>query len=84
MSEEKAIQDKSLLNLSYLNLLKGHATEHNYRFDFIISKPQDKRLYKSYENAIGLLELADTPKKIVTEKNLKEYSEETIQVLLQH
>lgn len=84
LAEEKTIQEKSLLNYGYLNALKDYATTHNYRFDFIVSKPQSRELYKSYENALGLLELSDTPKRIVTERTLKEYSEETIEELLKH
>jgi Protein of unknown function (DUF3037) len=84
LSEEKSIQDKSAINYGYLNLLGDYARQHNYRFDLIVAKPQNKDLYKSYENALGLLELSSAPKRIVTEKELSNYSEETIEELLQN
>lgn len=84
LTEEKAIQDKSATNYAYLNLLSNFAKNNNYRFDFIVSKPQDKHLYKSYDNALGLLELSNAPKRIITENNLNSYSEETIEKLLKH
>jgi hypothetical protein len=84
LSEEKSIQDKSLVNYAYLELLSNYAKENNYRFDFIVSEPQNKDLYKSYENALGLLELSDAPKRIIAEEDLKEYSEEAVEQLLKH
>lgn len=83
LTEEKAIQDKSATNLGYLNLLGSYATEHNYRFDFIVSEPQNRELYKTYENALGLIEFSDAPKRIIREKDLKSYSEEAIEQLLE-
>lgn len=82
LSEERAIQDKSAINYGYLNLLGDYAKENNFQFDLIVAKPQNKELYKSYENALGLLELSDAPKRIITEKELSDYSDETIAALL--
>jgi hypothetical protein len=84
LSEEKSIQEKSLVNYGYLKLLSNYAKENNYRFDFIVSEPQNKDLYKSYENALGLLDLSDAPKRIISEGDLKEYSEEAAEQLLKH
>ncbi len=84
LTEEKAILDKSLVNYGYLNLLGDFANQHDYHFDFIVSKPQNKELYTSYENALGLLQLSNAPIRIVTELELKDYSEETIEELLRH
>jgi hypothetical protein len=82
LSEEKAIQDKSAVNYGYLNLLSDHARENNFQFDLIVAKPQNKELHKSYENALRLLELSTAPKRIITEKELSNYSSETISELL--
>jgi hypothetical protein len=84
LTEEKNILDKSLLNYGYLNLLSDYAKENNYRFDFIISKPQEKSLFKTYENALGLLENSDAPKRIILEEELVNYSLETLNYLLSH
>jgi hypothetical protein len=81
LTEEKSIQEKSLINYGYLDLLGDYAKENNYRFDFIVAKPQNKTLYKAYDNALGLLELSKAPKRIITENLLKEYSEEAIEEL---
>ena len=82
LTEEKVIQDKSAANLGYLNLLGAYAKKHNYRFDFIVSEPQNKELYKTYENALGLIEFSDAPKRIIREKDLKSYADEAIEQLL--
>jgi hypothetical protein len=81
LTEERAILDKSLVNYGYLNLLGDYAKDNNYRFDFFISKPHDRKLYKSYDNAIGLLNQAEAPKRLITEEDLKDYSEEAIESL---
>ncbi|MBS1601933.1 MAG: DUF3037 domain-containing protein [Bacteroidetes bacterium] len=82
LTEERAIQDKSAVNYGYLNLLSDHAKENNYQFDLIVAKPQNKHLYKSYDNALRLLQLSTAPTRIVTEKELPDYSSETIAALL--
>jgi hypothetical protein len=81
LSEERLILDKSLVNYGYLNLFGNYAADNNYRFDFLIARPQDKSLYKSYENALGLLNQANAPKRLITEENLKDYSDEAISSL---
>ncbi|RFM30834.1 DUF3037 domain-containing protein [Chitinophaga silvisoli] len=82
LSEEKNIIDKSLLNYGYLNLLGDYAKQHNYRFDFIVSKPQERSLFRAYENAIGLIENSDAPKRIIQEEDIAIYSNETLNYLL--
>jgi hypothetical protein len=82
LSEEKSIQDKSATNYGYLNLLADYARERKYQFDLIVAKPQNRDLHKSYDNALGLLDLATAPKRIVTEKELSGYTDETIAALL--
>ncbi len=84
LTEEKSIQDKSAINYGYLNLLGDYAERNNFRFDLIVSKPTDKSLWDSYDNALGLLELSAAPKRIVTETELKDYSEEAVEELLKH
>jgi hypothetical protein len=81
VAEEKTIQDKSLFHFGYLSLLEDYARQENLRFDFIVSTPQNKELFSAYENALGLLELSKAPKKIITERQIKQYSEEAIEVL---
>lgn len=84
LSDEQSIQNKSTQFFGYLNLLTDYAKANNLRFDFLVSKPQNNDLIGSYESALNILELASAPKRIITESNLQNYSEETVHELLTH
>lgn len=84
LADEQSIQNKSTQYFGYLNLLANYAKEKNLRFDFLVSKPQNNDLIGSYESALGILAISNAPKRIITENNLQDYSEETIKELLSH
>lgn len=71
------IQNKSVAYFGYLTKLNDYAISHNARYDLLVSRPQNLDLRKRYEKAIEIINSADAPKRIVTEDELKDYSEET-------
>ncbi|MGN6248893.1 MAG: hypothetical protein ACTHNG_11080 [Ginsengibacter sp.] len=77
LQEEREIQRKSVEFYGYLNLLEEYAKINSYKFDLLLWKPQNEKLYKSYQNAIEIIEKSKSPKEIYTEDRLIEYSEYT-------
>lgn len=84
LSDEQAIQNKSTQYLGHLTFLNEYAKENNLRFDFIVSKPQNPDLISSYQNALNILDMSKAPKRIITEVDLENYSEETVKYLSTH
>jgi hypothetical protein len=82
LKEEHDIQSKSAQYFGYLTYLKEYAKKRNQRFDLLIAKPQDQDLLESYDKALRLLNKSTAPKRIITEKELDSYSEETADYLL--
>ena len=74
LQEEREIQRKSVEYYGYLNLLDEHAQRNDYKFDLLLWKPQDEKLYKPYQNAIEIIEKSKAPKQIYTEDSLIEYT----------
>lgn len=84
LKESADIQNKSAQWFGYCTLLSSYAADNNCRFDLLIAKPIDRKLWKDYDKVIITLNDIDAPKKIITEgQQLKSYSEETRQYLLQ-
>jgi hypothetical protein len=82
LGEEKSIQDKAALNIGYLNLLESFAISHDARFDLLISKPQNKGLFKAFDSAIGLIDgSTSSPKRFIFEDKIEDYSEEALLAL---
>jgi hypothetical protein len=73
-TDEVSLQNKAAISFCHLNDLDEYASTYNSRFDLLISKPQNSSLYSAYENALDFLESVKTPKKLITEDHLKEYS----------
>jgi hypothetical protein len=78
---EYDIQNKSAQYFGYLDLLTEYAKRNDYTFDLLIGKPQDKKLYNSYDDALYILDRTIAPKTLVTEEKLEEYSDATAEIL---
>lgn len=79
--EETDIQNKSLQYFGYLTKLKGFAKQNNISYHLLIGKPQREDLIDEYLKAVEIIGSADSPKRIITEENLRSYSEETAKYL---
>lgn len=82
--DEASIQNKAVIQFGNLTLLKDKAETENLRFDLIVSKPHAPKLFKAYDNALDVLEKIGAPKKVIEEKEISAYSEETTEYLLSH
>lgn len=76
-----SIQNKSYRFYGEFIDLELFASEKNYKFDLLISKPSSKDLFKYYDNAIKLL---SKPKnvEIILDENIEEYSKKTAKSVL--
>lgn len=77
---EQSINEKATLNVGQFTLLNDYAERRNARFDVLVARPKDRKLYKPYEQAVQLL--ANQPHvHIVEEEQLDTYSEKTAEAL---
>lgn len=81
LKEEREIQSKSVQFYGYFDLLEKEAKRNDYVFDLLLWKPQDERLFKSYQNAIDVIKKAKAPLKIITEEELPKYTDDTAEEL---
>ncbi|GAA5030533.1 hypothetical protein GCM10011506_19870 [Marivirga lumbricoides] len=82
LNKPKEIQNKASLYFGYIYQLAEYAKQNSFRFDFLVSRPQNKELLNDYENALDILNFDKTvPKRIITEDDLEKYSEETVNEL---
>lgn len=82
LMDAENINRKSLEYFGRLNFLSELAEKEKYRFDLLVSKPQDHSLYGAYEKALVILESSAAPKVIVEERDFDRYSEKTISEVL--
>ena len=80
-SDEISIQTKAAVFYSYITDLSEYASANNSRFDFLVSRPQNTVLCRSYENALDFLNSAKTSKHIITEDELETYSQNILSEL---
>lgn len=81
---KNSIQEKSVKWFGYVTQLETRAKAENLVFNFLVAKPSDKKLYKSYEEALTILEDKKEVVELVFEEKIDAYLEEaqdTIQPL---
>lgn len=78
-------RDETLLNKGYRYYgrfldLEEYALSKSYEFDILLAKPKDKKLFKSYDYAIKLLE---KPKqvKLIEQSDIKAYSLNSAEII---
>lgn len=64
-----------------LFFLENEAKANNYRFDLLVARPQDKKLFKAYDKALNKLEKIPSPKKIVEESDFDNYIDQALNQL---
>lgn len=77
---EQSITDKATLNVGQFTVLNPYAEQNNVRFDVLVARPKDRKLYKSYDQAVQLL-TSQPHVKVVEEEQLDAYSEKTAEAL---
>ncbi|MFC0185600.1 Protein of unknown function [Pseudarcicella hirudinis] len=78
LETEEGIQEKSARNFGYLTLLNAIAKAENYTFDLFVSRPSAKNLFPAYDKALRVLDSIPSPKRIIEEGDIEEYTEELV------
>lgn len=82
--QKNSIQEKSVKWFGYVTQLEARAKTENLLFNFLVAKPSNKELYKSYEEALTILEDKKDVVALIFEEKVDAYLEEaqdTIQPL---
>lgn len=82
LETEEGIQEKSARNFGYLTLLSEVATQKDYTFDILVTRPTSKRLYSAYDKAIEVLNSAQTSKRIIEEPQFEAYSAQLVREIV--
>jgi hypothetical protein len=77
---EQSINEKATLNVGQFTVLNDYAEQRNARFDVLVARPKDRKLYKPYEQAVWLLS-SQAHVKVIEEEQLDDYSEKTAEAL---
>ncbi|MGB0930779.1 MAG: DUF3037 domain-containing protein [Chitinophagales bacterium] len=78
LEEERLIQEKSFRWYGELSQLTSDSKDNKYRFDLLVSRPQDKKLFTAYDKALRILDNIETNKKIIEEDDIEEYAVEAL------
>jgi hypothetical protein len=73
--EAESIQKKAYEWYGKLSFLKDYAKENNTEFHLLTSKPTSKKLFKSYDSALNVINAAEAPSKIYEDSEIEKYSE---------
>lgn len=79
LSRQDVITKKAYQYYGQFSDLEELATEKDYTFDVLLAKPRSRNLFKTYDNAIRLLE---KPKrvKLVDQSGLEDYSKSSVEL----
>lgn len=77
-NDEILLQNKAAVFYCYITDLADYASANKSRFDFLVSKPQDIKYHRAYENALDFLESVQTPKQLITEDHWQDYSQNVL------
>ena len=64
LKQKESIERKACTWRGRLETFQNKAREDNLKFDLIVSRPEDRSLFKTYENVLKILEDNDAPKEI--------------------
>ncbi len=80
LSEQRHIARKAHENYGLFIDLEPIANEKDFKYDLLVRRPTKRTLFKEYDHSIRLLERANRTR-IIEENNIKEYSNDLIDVL---
>ncbi len=73
LTDNQYIKEKALKWFGTLTFLKEVSNIDDYKFDIFISKPKEKNLFHSFDQAIKIIEVIDVNKNIFEEEQIPEY-----------
>lgn len=82
LQKKQSIKEKAYGWHGKLDAFRETAEKDKLRFDLIVSRPDDKNLFKTYDNVLTLLEKNKAPKKIVEVNEVGRYIEKINSTLI--
>lgn len=79
--DEGNISNKAFKWYGELTHLKDIVVKNNGRIDLLISKPNQRHLFGTYDKVLSVLEEIETPKKIIEEEQIKNYAENAVETI---
>lgn len=76
LSSDHRLEKKALLWQAKLHTISIIEEIENYRFDLIISRPQQRELFSNYDRALKILDESGAPQKLVEEDEFAAYVEQ--------
>lgn len=83
VKKAETIQIKSERYFGQFTILADEADKENWRFDLLLARPSDKRLFKPYDKAVDILSRSPHVK-LVEEKGIDNYVDSAIGELLHY
>lgn len=85
LADAEEINRKAVYTHGWLHLLAPVATAENYRFDLLLARPTDRKLFPAFDKAVEILNATAAPKQLITEgRRLEEYADNAARYLRQH
>lgn len=81
LADKGNLQDKSFRWYGELSQLEEQAQNEHLKIDLLLTKPQNKTLFSSYDNVLQVLESIPTNKTIVEENQLKDYVSKAVETV---
>jgi len=78
LKDEKNITEKAYKNFGQFSDLSSNLKHKNVRFDLLIARPTSKKMYKTFDHALTLLDKIDLVN-IIDENRISEYSQYAIE-----
>lgn len=80
--DDVTIINKALQHRGQLDDLNAYlGSKQKFSFDYLIAKPQDPSLARTFENALDLLDSAEGTKKLIIEDEFDQYSQTILSVI---
>jgi len=73
LADKGNLQDKSFRWYGEFSQLEEQAQNEHLKLDLLLTKPQDKALFSSYDDVLQVLEGIPTHKTIIEESQLEDY-----------
>jgi hypothetical protein len=73
LKQKESIERKACTWRGRLETFQNKAREENLKFDLIVSRPEDRNLFNTYENVLKILEDNKAPKEIIELDNVNTY-----------
>lgn len=81
LADEGDLKNKSFRWYGELSQLEEQVRNENLKLDLLLTKPQNKTLFSSYDNVLQVLESIPTNKTIVEENQLKDYVSKAVETV---